>query len=106
MPGGRAVVFGTKDVRFADPIAHLYLYTLDDNRLTVLADGQICSNGKVFAADDGGLILYDIDTPRKVVARYRLDVAARTLTDGGGGGRPARRRRASRTGWSTAATGR
>jgi sugar lactone lactonase YvrE len=83
VPGGRAVVFGTKDVRFQDPIAHLYLYTLDDSRLTVLADGQLCSNGKVFHADDRGLILYDIDTPTKVVARYRLDVAARTLTADG-----------------------
>jgi sugar lactone lactonase YvrE len=78
VPGGRAVVFGTKDVQFADPIAHLYLFTLDDTRLTVLADGQTCSNGKVFA--DGGRTLYDIDTPRKVVTKYRLDVANRTIS--------------------------
>lgn len=77
-PGGRALVFGTKDVQFADPIAHLYLFTLDDNRLTVLADGQTCSNGKVFA--DGGRTLYDIDTPRKVVTKYRFDLGNRTLT--------------------------
>ncbi len=77
VPGGRAIVFGTKDVQFADPIAHLYLFTLDDNQITVLADGQTCSNGKVFAA--GGRTLYDIDTPRKVVTKYRLDVANRTI---------------------------
>lgn len=80
-PDGRAVVFGTKDTRFADPIAHLYLFTPADNRLTVLADGQTCSNGKVFA--DGGAALFDIDTPRKVVTRYTLDVKNRTLTDEG-----------------------
>ncbi|QEL15045.1 SMP-30/gluconolactonase/LRE family protein [Limnoglobus roseus] len=81
VPGGRAIVFGTKDVNFADPIAHLYLFTLPDHRLTVLAEGQTCSNGKVFA--DGGRTLFDIDTPRKVVTRYHLDVNARTLTDAG-----------------------
>src|SRR6185503_18403824 len=36
VPGGKAVVFGTKDVQFKDPIAHLYLYTVDDERITVL----------------------------------------------------------------------
>jgi sugar lactone lactonase YvrE len=74
VPGGRAVVFGTKDVRFADPIAHLYLFTLD-GRLSTLADGHLCSNGKVF----DGLTLYDIDTPRRNVTRYRLDLDARKL---------------------------
>jgi sugar lactone lactonase YvrE len=83
VPGGRAVVFGTKDVKFADPIAGLYLFTLDDNRVSLLADRQVCSNGKVFAADDRGLILYDIDTPTKKVVRYRLDVSARTAAPDG-----------------------
>jgi sugar lactone lactonase YvrE len=83
VPGGRAVVFGTKDLRFADPIAELYLYTTDDNRLTTLAGSQTCSNGKVVARDDRGLLLFDIDTPLKVVTRYRLDVAARTLVEDG-----------------------
>jgi sugar lactone lactonase YvrE len=81
VPGGRAVVFGTKDVRFADRIAHLYLFSLDDRRLTVLADGQTCSNGKVFSRDNDGVILFDIDTPRKNVVRYRLDLAGRRLSD-------------------------
>jgi sugar lactone lactonase YvrE len=80
-PDGRAVVFGTKDTTFADPIAHLYLFTLAGNVVSVLADGQTCSNGKVFA--DGGRTLYDIDTPRKVVTRYRFDPAARTIRDDG-----------------------
>ncbi|WP_439620946.1 SMP-30/gluconolactonase/LRE family protein [Gemmata sp.] len=83
VPGGRAVVFGTKDTHFKEPIAHLYLWTADDNRVSVLADKQLCSNGKVFRTDDRGLILYDIDTPTKKVVRYRLDVASRTATPDG-----------------------
>ncbi|MBY0459419.1 MAG: SMP-30/gluconolactonase/LRE family protein [Gemmataceae bacterium] len=82
VPGGEAVVFGTKDVQF-DPeakLAHLYLYTVADNRVSVLADKQVCSNGKVFATDARGLVLYDIDTPTRKVVRYRLDVGARTAT--------------------------
>ena len=78
VPGGRAVVFGTKDVRFADPIAHLYLFTLD-GRLTTLADRHLCSNGKVF----DGLTLFDIDTPRRNVIRYRLDVEGRSIREDG-----------------------
>ena len=80
VPGGRAIVFGTKDVKFADPIANLYLFTLDDRKLSVLAAGQTCSNGKVFARDGSDLLLYDIDTPKKTVVRYRLDVSARTVS--------------------------
>ena len=80
-PDGTAVVFGTKDTRFEDPIASLYLLTPADNRLTVLAAGQTCSNGKVFA--DGGRTLFDIDTPRKAVTRYRFDAGDRSLTEEG-----------------------
>lgn len=82
VPGGRAVVFGTKDVKFADPIAHLYLFTLDDNRLTVLAEGQTCSNGKVFRRAGNELLLFDIDTPKRNVVRYQLDLAGRRVTGG------------------------
>jgi sugar lactone lactonase YvrE len=80
VPGGDAVVFGTKDLRFADPIANLYLFTLTDRRVSILADKQTCSNGKVFARDDKELIFYDIDTPQRVVTRYRFDLARRTAT--------------------------
>ena len=83
VPGGKAVVFGTKDIQFKEPIANLYLYTVDDNRISVLADKQTCSNGKVFATDARGLILYDIDTPTRKVARYRLDIAGRKATPDG-----------------------
>jgi sugar lactone lactonase YvrE len=79
VPGGRSVVFGTKDVRFQDPIAQLYLFTLEDRRVAVLADGQTCSNGKVFAREGHDLILFDIDTPRRSVMRYRLDLERRSL---------------------------
>ncbi|MFO0850503.1 MAG: SMP-30/gluconolactonase/LRE family protein [Gemmataceae bacterium] len=83
-PDGRAVVFGTKDVRFADPIAALYLFTVADRRLTELAGGQTCSNGKVIHPHPaGGFTLFDIDTPRRVVTRYALDVEKRTLTEAG-----------------------
>jgi sugar lactone lactonase YvrE len=83
VPGGKAIVFGTKDTQFKDPIANLYLYTVDDNAISVLADRQLCSNGKVFRAESSGLILFDIDTPTRKVVRYRLDVAARTATPDG-----------------------
>jgi sugar lactone lactonase YvrE len=77
VPGGRAIVFGTKDVKFADPIAQLYLFTTDDRRLTIMADRQLCSNGKVFANSPSGLFLFDIDTPKRNVVRYRLDLDKR-----------------------------
>ena len=68
-PGGRAVVFGTKDVNFADPIAHLYWFNVRGRRLLTLAAGMTCSNGKVLT----GSTLADIDTPRRRIDRYRLD---------------------------------
>ena len=80
VPGGRAIVFGTKDVKFADAIANLYLFTLDDNKISVLADQQLCSNGKVFARDGSDLWLYDIDTPKRNVVRYRLDIPNRRVS--------------------------
>ena len=51
--------------------------------MSLLADKQTCSNGKVLASDSRGLILFDIDTPTRKVVRYRLDVAARTATPDG-----------------------
>jgi len=83
VPGGKAIVFGTKDTAFKEPIAALYLYTIDDNRVSLLADKQTCSNGKVICSDERGLVLFDIDTPTRKVMRYRLDVTARTATPDG-----------------------
>jgi len=82
-PDGRAVVFGTKDTKFADTIAALYLWTLDDNQITELAGGQTCSNGKIIHKDESAFTVWDIDTPRKVVMKYRLDLEHRTLRDEG-----------------------
>jgi len=83
-PDGRAIVFGTKDTRFQEPIGCLYLYTCADHRLTRLADGMTCSNGKVLQSRvDGLYALYDIDTPRKVVDRYELNIETRSLTHRG-----------------------
>ena len=79
LPGGGGLVFGTKDTQFKEPIARLYLFTLADNALTELAGRYTCSNGKLFAGDT----LFDIDTPRKNVTRYRLDLARRELTEEG-----------------------
>lgn len=81
LPGGSAIVFGTKDVQFADNIAHLYLFTLADRRLSTLTGGQLCSNGKVITKDEQGLLLYDIDTPRRAVTRYRLNLGGREISD-------------------------
>jgi sugar lactone lactonase YvrE len=83
VPGGKAVVFGTKDIQVKETIANLYLYTVADHRISLLADKQICSNGKVMYTDERGMILFDIDTPTRKVVRYRLDVAARTATPDG-----------------------
>jgi sugar lactone lactonase YvrE len=83
VPGGSAVVLGTKDTQFKDPIAALYLLTIADRRVSVLAGGQVCSNGKVFAHAGSGLILFDIDTPRRVLTCYRLDLELRSLTEMG-----------------------
>jgi len=83
VPGGRAVVFGTKDFQFKDPISHLYLFTPADGKVTTLAGNQTCSNGKVFGHDAAGLLLYDIDTPRRAVTRYRLNLDRRSLREEG-----------------------
>jgi sugar lactone lactonase YvrE len=83
VPGGSAVVFGTKDTRFRDPIAALYLFTVADRRITVLADQQVCSNGKAFDSKEGRLTLFDIDTPTRVVTRYRLDIDRRSVVNEG-----------------------
>jgi sugar lactone lactonase YvrE len=81
VPGGRAVVFGTKDVQFAAQIAHLYVFSLLDRTVRILADGQTCSNGKFFSRSGQTLSLFDIDTPRKNVVRYRFDPVGLRIED-------------------------
>ncbi len=79
LPGGKAIVFGTKDTLFKDAIAELYLFTIDDRKISTLATAQLCSNGKVFM-HDSELYLYDIDTPKRTVVKYRLEVEKRSLS--------------------------
>jgi|YNPBryunderm2012_1023409.scaffolds.fasta_scaffold32162_2 sugar lactone lactonase YvrE len=87
LPDGTGVIFGTKDLRFSEPIGELVLFTLADRRLTRLAGGQICSNGKVFVPGNSHnplpLTLYDIDSPKKCVVRYRVDLEQRQLISEG-----------------------
>ncbi len=83
LPGGRGVIFGTKDVQFKEPLGHLYLLTLPDQIITPLASGMTCSNGKVLLPMMDDFLLYDIDTPRRVVERYYLDMTERKLISNG-----------------------
>lgn len=83
LPGGCGVIFGTKDVQFAEQIAKLYLLTLPDQQLVELAEGMTCSNGKVIVPIGDDCLLYDIDTPRRVVERYYFDAARRELMANG-----------------------
>jgi sugar lactone lactonase YvrE len=69
-----AVIFGTKDVAFRTPKAGLYCWVPSKDRLTRLADGQTCSNGKAIVERADGLRLLDIDTPTRSVVEYPLDL--------------------------------
>ncbi len=77
IPTAFGMVFGTKDCRFEEPVGHLYLFRSSDRKLVDLGAGQTCSNGKIVQ----GNTLFDIDTPRKKVQRYVLDVDAGTLSE-------------------------
>jgi len=69
------IVFGAKDLKFAEAKAGLYLFRLRDRRVIRLRDDQVCSNGKVITRnDDDSYRVLDIDTPKKTVVEYRLDV--------------------------------
>jgi len=79
-PDGSAIVFGTKDVRFQERIAALYLYTHADRQVAKLAGDMTCSNGKVlYSRGEDRFTLYDIDTPRKLVERYELNLRKRSV---------------------------
>lgn len=69
------VIFGAKDLKFAEKKAGLYLYRRADGQLFRLRSDQVCSNGKVIIADErsGEWTLLDICSPRKTVVAYRLD---------------------------------
>ena len=82
LPGGEGIVFGTKDNPVKQPTACLYLFTVADRKISVLAENQTCSNGKVIRHAASGFTLFDIDSPTKKVVRYRLDVTLRTVNKG------------------------
>jgi len=73
------VVFGCKDLQFAEAKAGLYLWRREDQALIQLDNKQTCSNGKAIIEQDGGLTLIDIDTPTKEVVSYSLDVSGGSL---------------------------
>ncbi len=73
------LVFGTKDLEFANKKAGLYLFRGADQQLIRLRDDQICSNGKAIRQLDGALQLVDIDSPTRQVVGYDLDIAGGQL---------------------------
>ncbi|HSG73095.1 MAG TPA: SMP-30/gluconolactonase/LRE family protein [Planctomycetaceae bacterium] len=77
------VIFGTKELTFTQPIAGLYLWHKQQQKLSKLNGGQICSNGKVIHKTDWGHALLDIDTPTKKIVVYRVDVEQGTAPEPG-----------------------
>lgn len=75
------IVFGCKDLKFAEKKAGLYLYRFADKQLIQLRSDQTCSNGKIAVEQGDQVTLYDIDTPTKTVVRYALDVPAGKLSE-------------------------
>lgn len=75
------LVFGCKDLKFAENKAGLYLYRSRDQELIKLRGDQICSNGKIIFGTGDVVTLIDIDTPTQTIVRYSLDVAAGKLSE-------------------------
>ncbi len=75
------LVFGCKDLKFAEKKAGLYLWRSADGETIRLRNDQTCSNGKVIRRADNGWTLLDIDTPTQKVVRYSLDVEAGVLSE-------------------------
>jgi sugar lactone lactonase YvrE len=74
------LVFGCKDLKFAERKAGLYLVRAGERTAVCLDGQQICSNGKAaIARPDGRYTLYDIDSPSRQVIAWTLDVVAGTL---------------------------
>jgi sugar lactone lactonase YvrE len=67
------LVFGAKDLKFAEKKAGLYFLRQHDRRLFTLRQDQICSNGKVLLRREGVWHLLNICSPCKTVVEYRLD---------------------------------
>lgn len=76
------LVFGCKDLKFAEHKAGLYFLRHRDHRLFQLRRDQLCSNGKVIRPIAGTKWeLLDIDTPTRKVVRYELDSLSGKLSE-------------------------
>jgi sugar lactone lactonase YvrE len=76
------LIFGTKDLAFKQEIAAAYHFDGRSRRLRELKRGQICSNGKYFFYEGAQAFLADIDSPRKTVVLYELDLNSSTADEG------------------------
>jgi len=74
------LIFGCKDLNFAEAKAGLYLWRRSDWQTIRLRNDQTCSNGKIVFGDGERVTLLDIDTPTKTVVQYELDVTDRRLS--------------------------
>jgi sugar lactone lactonase YvrE len=75
------LLFGTKDLKFQEPIAALYRFDAGSKELIRLVAGEICSNGKHLVRDPGGAVLIEIDSLPKTITRYRLDTGLRRVLE-------------------------
>ena len=75
------LIFGCKDLTFQNEKAGLYLYRLADQTLVELRRDQICSNGKVILQDGDIVRFLDIDSPKKTVVQYELEVATGKISE-------------------------
>lgn len=76
---GDSVIFGTKDLKFAEPKAALYVWNTSSGEVKLLRPGQTCSNGKAVIGNGDKVI--DIDTPTKLVKEHTFDAGAGELTE-------------------------
>lgn len=78
------LIFGTKDLAFAEKKAGLYLYRGNDQQLIALRTDQVCSNGKMIrgaTAGDRRVQLVDIDSPTRLIVQYELDIDTAQLSE-------------------------
>ena len=78
-PDEHYIIFGTKDVKFADALGHLYLFDLRKQQLLTLASHQTCSNGKIIQEHAGRTLLYDIDSPKRSIQAYEWNATTGKL---------------------------
>jgi sugar lactone lactonase YvrE len=69
----QGIIFGCKDLKFAEAKAGLYFFRTRDRKLFKLRSDQTCSNGKIVLNDDSQIRFVDIDTPTKQVREYLID---------------------------------